>query len=381
MDYDIPRQPKEEEAAAIEVAGLRASPPTPPKRGSTLEGRARMLLQSKGYRATTNKVVLDHEIDVWGEDADGRIALVECKEYYTSGPVSSGQIRNFFGKAYDIEHNYGENVYLKIFIGISGFTDAASSLCDRLGILAVDNNTLEILEQSSEDIVPKRASLEDRSVIELRKQRDQLQEEVAKRNLVRKLGQQIDDYNRIIQTKTLPSFLVPSSISNSFWYSTVEDIPFVGLNGTFQHFAIPFFPRITYVLYEQRRLFGRKSLCLTAEYLEMANGIIYIQADDVRTVATNPLEDAYPFVKSLVGCTVYTLDNQQLGEVNDVLITYKHKRWSVEAVKVLSSPLLGGRLSHPEFSIPAERISLAETSDRWKVTAHVRIASGVNIVG
>lgn len=116
MDYDIPRQPKEEEAAAIEVAGLRASPPTPPKRGSTLEGRARMLLQSKGYRATTNKVVLDHEIDVWGEDADGRIALVECKEYYTSGPVSSGQIRNFFGKAYDIEHNYGENVYLKIFI-------------------------------------------------------------------------------------------------------------------------------------------------------------------------------------------------------------------------------------------------------------------------
>ena len=92
------------------------------------------------------------------------------QEYYTSGPVSSGQIRNFFGKAYDIEHNYGENVYLKIFISISGFTDAASSLCDRLGILAVDNNTLEILEQSSEDIVPKRASLEDRSVIELRKQ-------------------------------------------------------------------------------------------------------------------------------------------------------------------------------------------------------------------
>lgn len=378
MNSEAPWQGEQsEKAAAIELARSNDVSNIAPRRGSTLEGRVRVLLQSKGYKAATNKIVLDHEVDVWGEDIDGRVALVECKEYYTSGPISSGQIRNFFGKTYDIEHNYGENVYLKMFVSISGFTDAARSLCERLGILAVDNNVLEILEQSSEDIVPRSASLEDQSVIELRKQRDQLQEEISRRNLVRKLGQQIDNYNRAIQTRTLPSFLVPSAISNSFWYSTVDEIPFVGLNGTFKHFSVPYFPRITYVLYEQRRLFGRKILCLSTENLDMGNGVIYIETDDIRTMATTPPDDAQPHIKNLIGGTAYTLDNQELGTITDIMIAYRNHLWLVEAIKVRSSDLLEDKLTHPEFSIPSERVSLKETPDKWHMIAHVRIASKV----
>ena len=43
-----------------------------PKRGSTLEGRIRVFLERRGFHAVTNRVVLDHEFDVWAEDRDGR---------------------------------------------------------------------------------------------------------------------------------------------------------------------------------------------------------------------------------------------------------------------------------------------------------------------
>lgn len=365
-----------EDAIVAELAQPAEASRDAPKRGSTLEGRVRVLLQSKGYRAVTNKIVLDHEIDVWGEDADGRVALVECKEYYTSGPISSGQIRNFFGKTYDIEHNYGENVYLKMFVSISGFTDTARSLCERLGILVVDGNTLEILEQSSEDILPRHASLEDQSVIELRKQRDQLQEEIARRNLVRKLGQQIDDYSRIVQTKTLPSFLVPSAISNSFWYSTTEEIPFVGLNGTFKSFSAPLFPRVAYIRYEQRRFLGRRTMCIPVENLRMENGIVHVEPE---AVAISPPEDAKPSIGDLLGCTVTSLDNHELGTITDLMVAYRNKGWLVESVKVHGSDFFKSKLTQPEFCIPTERISLKETTDKWHVIAHVKVASEVAV--
>lgn len=368
-----------EQAVAIELDEYDRTSNATPKRGSTLEGRVRALLHSKGYKAVTNKIILDHEIDVWGEDTDGRVALVECKEFYVSGPVSSGQIRNFFGKTYDIEHNYGENVYLKMFVSISGFTDPARSLCERLGILAVDMYALEILEQSPEAITPAESSLEDKTVIELRKRRDLLQEEIVRRNLVRKLGQQIDDFNRVIQTKTLPAFLVPSAISNSFWYSTVEEIPFVGLNGTFRNFAIPLFPRITYILYEQRRLFGRKAVCMSAESLRMENGIIHIETEDIKTIAASPPEDAQPYVRNLIGGVVTSLDNHELGTIIDLMIAYRNSGWFIESIKVRSSSFFKDKLSHPEFSIPGERISLKETSDKWQVVAHVRVASEIAV--
>lgn len=378
MSNNIPWDPSiGEEAVAKEIEALDRNASDAPRRGSALEGRVRSLLQSKGYRAITNKIVLDHEIDVWGEDNDGRIALVECKEYYTSGPISSGQIRNFFGKIYDIEHNYGENVYLKMFVSISGFTDPARSLCERLGILAIDNNALEILELSKEELVPARASLEDQTVIELRKERDKLQDEIIRRNLVRKLGQQIDDFNKIIQTKTLPSFLVPSAVSNSFWYSAVQEIPFVGLNGIFRNFTCPLFPRITHVLYEQRRLFGKKIMSIPIETLRMKSGIIYIEADDIRTIITTPPEDAYPYLEDLINVVITTPDNKELGKAIDLMVAYRMNGWFVESVKVHCSDYFRDKLSHPEFSIPSERISLRETSSGWNMVAHVKVASEI----
>lgn len=366
-----------DEAITVELAQREEIQNNSPRRGSTLEGRVRVLLQSKGYKATTNRIVLDHEIDVWGEDVDGRVALVECKEYYNSGPISSGQIRNFFGKVYDIEHNYGENVYLKMFVSISGFTDAARSLCERLGILAVDNSALEILEQSSEEISPRYSSLEDQSVIELRKQRDRLHEEITRRNLVRKLGQQIDDYTRALQTRTLPSFLVPSAVSCSFWYSAVGEIPFVGLNGTFKDFASPLFPNITHVLYEQRKFWGRKTMCIPAVQLRMKNGVIHTQTADIKSLAINVPEDAYPYLKELVGSKVVTLDNHELGLVTDFLIACRNTGWLVEAIKVHNNNILKEKLSQPDFSIPSDRVSLEESLDKWRVVAHVKVASEV----
>lgn len=364
-----------EQAVAIELDEFDRTSNSSPKRGSTLEGRVRALLEAKGYRAVTNRIILDHEIDVWGEDPDGRIALVECKEYYMSGPISSGQIRNFFGKVYDIEHNYGENIYLKMFVSISGFTDPARSLCERLGILPVDNNALEILEQSSENITPRHASLEDKTIIELRKRRDLLQEEIERRNLVQKLSQQIDNFDRIIQTRTLPSFLIPSAISNSFWYSAVKDIPFVGLNGDFKSFATPLFPRITHVLYEQRRLFGRKHMSIPIENFRMESGVIHLETEDIKAVAAPPPEDALPYLKNLLGSIITTLDGKELGTIIDFMITYRGTGWLVESIKVQGSAFFKDKLTSNEFSIPGERVSLSETSDKWSMVAHMRVAS------
>jgi len=344
-----------------------------PKRGSVLEGRVRALLHLRGFQTVTNKKVLDHEIDVWGEDDNHRVVLVECKEFYDGIPISASHIRNFFGKVYDIEHNYGENVYLAMFVSISGFTDPARALCERLGIFAVDYNTLELLEQSLEEIAPRHSTLEDQTVIELRKQRDKLSEEISKRNLVRRLAQQIEYYERTLQTKTLPSFLVPSSISTSFWLSNVEEIPFVGLNGTFKDFTVPAFPYIAHVIYEQRRIFGHKRLCVSTEYFEMQNGVIQITGTNLRDISAAPTEDAQPLMKELIGKPVLTLDEYELGTVADILISYRKTGWAVEAIKVSSSKYFKDKLTQPEFSIPGERISLREGMS-WQLVAHLKVA-------
>lgn len=351
-------------------------PSKAPRRGSTLEGRVRFLLQSKGYQAETNKIVLDHEIDVWAEDGEGRVVLVECKEYYDSGPVSSGQIRNFFGKVYDIEHNYGEDIYLSMFVSISGFTDAARSLCERLGILAVDDGALQTYEQSSEQIVPRSASLVDQTVLELRKRRDTLRQEVDRRNLVRQLARQVNDYTNTLQTKTLPSFLVPSAISSSFWYSSAKEIPFVGLNGVFKDFAAPLFPRLSYVLYEQRRWWGQKTMGIPMEPLYMQNGIIHFRSTDIRELAIASPADAYPGIEDLMGGVVVTLDDYELGTVADLLVTFKGGNWTVEAIKVQSSAALMQELNQPAFYLPCERVSLDELPDKWRLVAHVTLVSG-----
>lgn len=106
----------EKEAAEFEEAAEIRESPEPieraPRRGATLEGRVRAMLERRGFRATTNRIVLDHEFDVWAEDRDGRVIVAECKEYYGSGPATSAHIRNFFGKVYDVEKNFGAIDYL-----------------------------------------------------------------------------------------------------------------------------------------------------------------------------------------------------------------------------------------------------------------------------
>lgn len=72
MSNNIPWDPSiGEEAVAKEIEALDRNASDAPRRGSALEGRVRSLLQSKGYRAITNKIVLDHEIDVWAKIMTG----------------------------------------------------------------------------------------------------------------------------------------------------------------------------------------------------------------------------------------------------------------------------------------------------------------------
>src|SRR5690606_36251145 len=188
---------REKEAAEFEEAAEIRESPEPieraQRRGATLEARVRAMLERRVFRATTNRIVLDHEFDVWAEDRDGRVIVAECKEYYGSGPATSAHIRNFFGKVYDVEKNFGADIYMSLFVCISGFTDSARSLSDRLGITTLDLGTLEIVESSGEELAPRYKPLEDSSILQLRIESERLREELTRRQLVRKLSERIEE--------------------------------------------------------------------------------------------------------------------------------------------------------------------------------------------
>lgn len=352
-----------------------AERPSAPRRGSTLEGRVRSLLERRGFRAVTNKVVLDHEIDVWGVDQHGRIAVAECKEYYDAGPVSLFHIRNFFGKIFDISQNYGENIYLSLFVSISGFTDPARSLCDRLKILAIDADTLEMLEKSDEEITPRHSPLEDQALLALRKQRDQLREEINRRRLISQLSQKVEEYQVTLQTRTIPSFLVPAIHSVSFWYSQKSDIPYPGLNGELQDFTVPSFPEMAHLVYRRRRFIGHRELLVPLDACHMQGGVVYVTPEALERAAS-PSDESRPSLQELHNTQVMTLDGSRLGTADDFRISYRDK-WRIDYVKVLSHLNLRQQLRSPSFTIPADRISLREADGGWQLVAHVRLATEV----
>ncbi|HEY8531170.1 MAG TPA: restriction endonuclease, partial [Limnochorda sp.] len=347
-------------------------PEGPPRRGSVLEGRIRALLEARGYHAVTGKIVLDHEIDVWGESPDGKVVLAECKEFYASGPATPAMVRDFFGKVYDIEQNYGEKVHLALFVSISGFTDAARSLCDRLGILALDAASLEFFEKSREELAPRYTPLEDQAVLNLRRERDRLAEELRRRELVRRLGQQIEEYRQQLETQTLPGFLVPSSASSSFWYSQLREVPFFGLGGEFVDFVSPYFPRLHFVTYLQRRLLGKKEALLPTELMSMKSGVVLVAPNAHQTPVRVQEDETSPKLAELIGRPVVTADGSALGTVADLQIAFQDGWW-VRCVKVRAARNLQASLPQAEFTLPGERTSLTEASEQgWVVTAHVR---------
>lgn len=368
-----PQEQHQWQAPPLGQAG--GQPEGPPRRGSVLEGRVRALLEARGYHAVTGKVVLDHEIDVWAESPDGKVVLAECKEYYASGPATPALVRNFFGKVYDIEHSYGEKVYLALFVSISGFSDAARSLCERLGILALDAQSLEFFEKSQEELVPRYTPLEDQAILNLRMERDRLAEELRRRDLVRRLGQQIEEYRQQLETQTLPGFLVPSSASSSFWYSQLREVPFFGLGGEFVDFVSPYFPRLHFVTYLQRRLLGKKEGLLSTDLMSMKSGVVLVAPNAHQTPVRASEDETAPKLAELIGRPVVTADGAALGTVSDLQIAYQDGWW-VRCVKVRAARALQGSLQQAEFTLPGERTSLTEASETgWVVTAHVRFAA------
>ena len=118
-------------------------------------------------------------------------------------------------------------------------------------------------------------------------------------------------------------------------------------------------------------------MSIPIENLRMESGIVYIEADDIRIISTTPPEDAYPHLEDLINGVIMTLDNKELGKVIDLMVAYRSGGWFVESVKVRCSDYFRDKLSHPEFSIPGERISLRETSSGWSMVAHVKVASEI----
>lgn len=347
-----------------------------PRRGSTLEGRMRVFLERRGFHATTNRIVLDHEFDVWAEDRDGRVIVAECKEYYQSGPATPAQIRNFFGKVYDVKNNYGTDIYVSLFVCISGFTDAARSLSERLGIMSLDLGALEILESSEEDLAPRYLPLEDSAVLELRKESERLREELNRRQLVRRLSERIEEYRRALLTRTIPSFLVPSSIGRTFWYSKSQEIPVVGVDGTFRDYVVASFPYIDGMYFSRRRLLGEKRTVVPATSFKMKEGVIY-PVDEVLPTADQSLKSA-PRLSQLQGLPVYTLDEEEIGAAVDFLLSFRGDKPAVESVVVQAAGSLKERLAEAKFTLPGERLSLKEskgsTGEILGLVAHVRMS-------
>ena len=354
-----------------EESGSRA-----PRRGSTLEGRIRVFLERSGFHAVTNRVVLDHEFDVWAEDREGRVVVAECKEYYQSGPATPAQIRNFFGKVYDIENSYGTDVYMSLFVCISGFTDAARSLSERLRIVSVDLGELEMLESSGDDLTPRYVPLEDSAVLELRKESERLREELNRRRLVRRLSERIEEYQRVLLTRTIPSFLVPSSVGRTFWYSRSHEIPVVGIDGSFRDYVVASFPHIDGMCFSKRRFLGEKRTVVPVTSFKMEEGVIHL-VDEVLSTSDPSLQST-PCLSELRGLPIHTLDQKEIGTAVDFLLSFRRDKPMVESVVVQAASGLRDRLAEAEFTLPGERLSLKEsknsTGETLSLVAHVRMS-------
>ena len=104
--------------------------------GTSLEDRVAALLRNLGYSVVQHKIIADHEIDVWGEQDDGRTIAVECKEYYSSGPVPTEDVVKFIGVIADLRNTLGIPDDA-MFVSITGFRGRARDMLERNGIISV----------------------------------------------------------------------------------------------------------------------------------------------------------------------------------------------------------------------------------------------------
>lgn len=344
---------------------------TSPRRGSTLEGRVRTLIQNRGYQATTNKIVLGNEFDVWGVNKEDQVAVAECKELYQSGSATPKMIRNFFGKIYDVTNNYGADVHASLFVCISGFTDQAKSLCERLRITPVGSEQLDNLERSEKDLSSRETTLEDETIISLRKERDELREKLNRRQVVRKLSQRVEEYKNQLKTKTLPGFLIPTSISNSFWLNDVEETPFIGLEGDLEDFIVINYPYIQHVSYKQKRFLGSRELYIPTANLSMEEGVVYVEGEGNNELPTSEV----PKLRNLLGGKVMSIDEKKLGQIQDFQISLQNE-CKVSAVKLSLTDELSSRLDTDTVTITADRTTTDDTGESY-LTLHARLTKDI----
>lgn len=362
---------QDDEIPVLQGAETFESPPRP---ASVLAGRVRALLEARGYNSVTGKVILEHEIDVWGEDGDGRVAVAGCREPGESGLATAAHIRDFFGKVYDIRHHYCNKIDLTLYVSPGGFTEQARSLCDRLGILALDAPTLEMLEKSQEELRPRYVPPEDQAVLTLLRERDRLQEEIRRRKLVRSLGQEIEEYRQQLETQTIPGFLVPAETSPTFWYSKRGEVPFPARWGEFVDFICPSFPRLPLVAYTQRRLLGVKERFFFSEALRLEGGVVLADPRARQAPLQAGTPETTPRLGEIIGRPVMTLDQTLLGSVADLQIAFEDG-WRIRRVRVTADDALKESLKEPEFTLPGERTSLIQSVGGWVVVAQVRLAA------
>jgi len=302
-----------------------------------------------------------HEIDVWGEREDGRTIAVECKEYYSSGPVPARDVLRFIGVITDLRNTLGVPDDA-MFVSITGFVDEARDMLERNGIIAVDREALLSLEQrvmELEGLKPV-VRVQDKAILKLRAELDNLRRELERRLEIDRLSSRIEDLRLRLELHTLPSFLQPVKMSTHVLYSSCRrgEVPIVGLDGRFVDFLVLNYPSIDYILYSKKRLLGEKFLLRPLGTPTISRGMIIVEPAPPESILDySQYEHGEYLLKNLIDRAVVTLNGVRLGRVMDFIIGVQSKTLSILAVKVDLDAEVSNKVGERVILLPSNRTS------------------------
>jgi len=302
-----------------------------------------------------------HEIDVWGERDDGRTIAVECKEYYSSGPVPTRDVVKFIGVVTDLRNTLGVPDDA-MFVSITGFADEARDMLERNGIITVDRESLLSLEQKVTELEDLRPAVrvQDKAILKLRAELDKLRRELERRLEIDRLSSRIEDLKLKLNLHTLPSFLQPAKMSTHVLYSSCRrgEVPIVGLKGRFVDFLVLNYPLIDYILYSKKRFFGEKLLLRPPDSPKISKGMIIMELASPESILDySEYQHGRYLLKNFVDKPVITLNGVRLGRIMDFVIGVQSKALLILAVKVDLDAEISNKVGEKVILLPSNRIT------------------------
>ena len=330
--------------------------------GTSLEERVASLLRNMGYYVEQHKILAGHEIDVWGEDNNGKTIAVECKEHYTTGPITTHYVVKFIGVIADLQKVMGVPDEA-MFVSITGFIDEARDMLERNGIIPLDREALLSLEQRAttlENIKPSH-SIHDRAILKLTMELQGLKRELRRREQINSLSAKIEKLKLRLELETLPSFLQPAKMNVHVLYSNCKrgEVPIIGLEGSFVDFLVLNYPLIDYILFSKKGFLGEKLLLRPPGALTISQGIITI-----RSIPHEEIQDysehihSKHLLKRLVDMPVFTLNNIRIGRIMDFIIGILSLQFAILAVKIDLDPQISDQVKQKVILIPSSRTTL-----------------------